>query len=89
MLWYFFNPVRNLGTIKTPGAFPLTSKGASCGTEASLQIDTWGALLTETAFGISQWGELIISFHTDSLQNLAKGVHFAAFFVVLLDFFCV
>lgn len=82
----FFNPARNLGTIKTGGAFPLTSKSANSGTEASLQINMWGALLTATAFGISEWGELFISFHTDWLQNFSKGFNFAAFFLLLLLF---
>lgn len=82
----FFNSVRNLGTIKTEGAFPLTSKSASSGTEASLQINTWGALLTETALVILGWGELFISFHTDSVQNLSKGFHFAAFLSLVCFF---
>lgn len=60
----FFNSVRNPGIIKTAGAFPLTSKGASSGTESSLQINTWTALLIETVSFLFESGEKCLFYFT-------------------------
>jgi len=76
----FFNSVRNLGITKTAGAFPLTSKGASSGTESSLQINTWTALLIETVSLFFGSGEKCLFYFTQiQFKNLSKVFHFAFF----------
>lgn len=83
----FFNPVRNLGTIKTPRAFPLTSKGASSGTEASLQIDTWGALRQKLPLVFHSGENCLFHFTQIRLKTLPKEFTLLLFCVVV-GIFC-